>query len=205
MLTVHQYHALAASVSGPAAAASPFFAAAPVPQLAKMGPGLLVRSGDARATADAKAHAAGSAAEAGSSRGAARRAVETKAAEGLGVTTRAFLDTMGATSGVRVVLHAGVDPLRAVRQYAPLSPLPCAPHGGFLFESAVRADGERASERKRARARGSMERLCFSMPLPPPNDEFSRPFMTDLLLRLACCPAFAPPPAPPGFYACPVG
>jgi hypothetical protein len=134
MLTVHQYHALAASVSGPAAAASPFFAAAPVPQLAKMGPGLLVRSGgDARATADAKAHTAGSAAEAGSSRGAARRAVETKAAEGLGVSTRAFVDTMGATSGVRVVLHAGVDPLRAVRQGVPLYPLPCASHGCFPF------------------------------------------------------------------------
>lgn len=114
-LTLPQYRAFASSsYSGdPSTTASPFFAAAPVPQLAKFGPGLLVcMHCSQRAATTSKTPS--------SSLPSSLLLMEkdfvepdaTNGSEGaLTVSSHVFADSIGGGSGIRIELHDGVNSL----------------------------------------------------------------------------------------------
>jgi hypothetical protein len=93
-LTLAQYRAF---VSPSSSVASPFFAAAPMPQAAKFGPGLIVQ----------KLHHK-----------------QTDGDGNLSVSASAFADTMGKSSGIRVILHKGKKTLEEVRSSVSSAPFP---------------------------------------------------------------------------------
>ena len=98
-LTLSQYRAFVSAMN---LKLSPFFAAAPVPTMAKFGPSLLAR---APGTVETK--------NLGSSFGEA--ADEAGAFTNFSVSARAILD-MDTSSGIYIVLHDGVETLREVRK-----------------------------------------------------------------------------------------
>jgi len=87
-LTLAQYREF---VSPSSSGVSPFFAAAPVPQVAKFGPGLIVHELHREPTTG------------------------DSILKDLSVTERAFADTMGKSSGIRIVLNEGAESLKEVR------------------------------------------------------------------------------------------
>jgi len=89
---------------------SPFFAAAPMPQVAKFGPGLIVHKPyHERAINDAK-----------DTHGSFVNSASAEDTKDLSVTALAFVDTMGKSSGIRVVLNKGVESIKEVRgRYPP--------------------------------------------------------------------------------------
>jgi hypothetical protein len=95
-LTLSQYRAFASTI---ALESSPFFAAAPVPNMAKFGPSLLVRAQNSE--------------DHGSLFGEAEEGASTY--EEFGVSARAFVDSTVSSGGIRIVLHKGMDSLREVR------------------------------------------------------------------------------------------
>jgi len=98
-LTLSDYHAFVSTMD---TESSPFFVASPVPTMAKFGSRLFVRAPNTVETIDPRLSFG-------------------EAADGAGaftnfrVSARAFLD-VGPSSGIRIVLHNGVETLREVRK-----------------------------------------------------------------------------------------
>jgi len=116
-LTLSQYRAFASSsYSGdPLTTASPFFAAAPVPQLAKFGPGLLVCADCSQRAATTSGTYTPSSSLPSSLLLLEKDFVEvdatTESKNALTISSRAFAGSKGGGSGIRIELQDGVNAL----------------------------------------------------------------------------------------------